>query len=179
MELDQLIPETATITKVIKGEDEERTIELVLRPFNIEDESWLKRAFGERLKELFESMDMDTISRVCFHQLDIDSKREIMKLKFMDMDEDGNESEVAKTGPRKIAMITVGYPEQIELLQALLKTRGFSMPIIEELGDHLVSEANKQTEGKSSKARKKKSIGRKSSTRSQANTVGRSKSSKK
>ena len=174
MELDQLIPETAIIKKEVQSEDGPRSLILKLRPFSIEDESWLKRAFGDRLKKLFEDMDMDTISRVAFHQLDIDSKREIMKLKFIDMDENGVESEVAKTGPKKIGMVTVGYPEQLELLQALLRTRGFSMPIIEELGKHM----GEKPEGKLSKVQKKKLTGQKSSTTSQANTDGPSKTSK-
>ena len=164
MNLEELIPERATIIKTIKGENEEREIELHLRPFNLEDESWLKVAFGDKLQELFEKMDMDAISRICFHQLEIESKKEIMKLKFIDMDEDGNESEISKTGPQKVRHLVVGYPEQMELLTALLKTRGFSMPIIEELSKHMDDATEEIKPGKSKKARKKKSIGPKSLT---------------
>ena len=156
MNLEQLIPQSATIIKKIKGENEEREIELKLREFDLEDESWLKVAFGDKLQELFEKMDMDAISRIAFHQLEIESKRELMKLKFMDMDDDGNESEVAKTGPQKFRKITVGYPDQFELLTALLKTRGFSMPIIEELAEHIDKEAEKLNPGKRNKAQKRK-----------------------
>jgi len=141
MELEQLIPEQVTITKTIKGESEDRTLELILRPFNLEDESWLKRAYpGDALKKAFESMNMDAISRIGFHQLQIEGKRELMKIKFMDMDEEGKEVEISKTGPQKLAQLIVGYPEQLEFLKALLKTRGFSMPIIEELGEHIIDE---------------------------------------
>lgn len=141
MELDQLIPEQVTITKNITGVSEDRILELTLRPFNLEDESWLKRAYpGNALKEAFESMNMDAISRIGFHQLKVECKKELMKIKFMDMDEEGNEIEISKTGPQKLAQLIVGYPEQLEFLKALLKTRGFSMPIIEELGDHIVNE---------------------------------------
>lgn len=164
MNLEELIPERATITKTIKGEGEEREIELNLRPFNLEDESWLKVAFGDKLKEIFEKMEMEAISRICFHQLEIESKKEVMKLKFMDMDEEGNESEISKTGPQKIRQIVVGYPEQMELLTALLKTRGFSMPVIEELAQHMETEAKGETKPGKKKARKKKSIGPKSLT---------------
>ena len=72
---------------------------------------------------------MDVISRVAFHQLEVESKKEMMKLKFFDVDEDGNDIEIAKTGPQKFRQITKGYVEQFELLKALLKVRGFSMPI--------------------------------------------------
>ena len=81
MELEQLIPEKASILKKVQGENgEERELELHLRPFNIEDESWLKRAFGDKLQEVFEKMDMDAISRIAFHQLQPESKRELMKI---------------------------------------------------------------------------------------------------
>ena len=101
-------------------------------------------------------MDMNAISRICFHQLEIESKKEIMKIKFMDMDEDGVESEVSKTGPQKVRHLVVGYPEQMELLTALLKTRGFSMPIIEELSKHIEDESEKINPGKSKRVRNKK-----------------------
>lgn len=154
MELEQLIPEKATITKTIEGEGESRTLELVLREFNLEDESWLKAAYGDKLQELFEQMDMDVISRVAFHQLEVESKKELMKLKFFDVDENGEDIEIAKTGPQKFRQITKGYVEQFDLLKALLKVRGFSMPIVEEIGEHLMKE-QEENKGKR-KARKKK-----------------------
>lgn len=164
MELEELIPERATWIKEIKGEGETRELELHFRPFSIEDESWLKQAFGDRLKEIFEKMEMQSISRIAFRQLEPECKRELMKLKFMDIDEDGEDIEIAKRGPEKLSKIIVGYPEQMELLKILLKTRGFSMPIIEELGEHIVNEVEKETSGKRKKARKKKSIGPRSLT---------------
>lgn len=169
MELEQLIPETVTITKTIKGEQGDREIELTFRPFNVEDESWLKQAFGDKLQEHFEKMNMEVISRMAFHQLIPECKRELMKIKFMDMDEDGKDIEVAKTGPKKIAQLTVGYPEQFEILKTLLKVRGFSMPIIDELSNHIESDLRgaEESGGKKSKAgrkKKKRSIGSKSLT---------------
>lgn len=141
MQLEELIPESVTFTKKIKGEGEDRELTFILRPFSLEDESWLKRAYpGDALKKAFESMNMDAISRIAFHQLEVECKKELMKIKFMDMDEEGKDIEVAKTGPQKVAHLVIGYPEQMELLKALLKTRGFSMPIIEELGEHIVNE---------------------------------------
>ena len=163
MELDQLIPERATIIKKIEGDGETRELEINLRPFSLEDESWLKVAFGDKLKELFETMNMEAISRICFHQMEIEAQRELMKIKFMEMDEDGEEKESSKTGPQKIRKLIVGYPEQMELLTALLKTRGFSMPVIEELSKHMETEAKEEITGKQKKARKKKFTGAKSS----------------
>lgn len=148
MELEQLIPERVSWTKIIEGDGETRELELHFRPFSVEDESWLKTAFGDKLQEKFEKMDMEALTRIAFRQLDPECKRELMKIKFMDMDEDGNDIEIAKRGPEKLGKLIVGYPDQLELLKALLRTRGFSMPIIEELGEHIVNEVEEKTEGK-------------------------------
>ena len=135
MELDQLIPEKTTWKKTIKGEGESREITLVFRPFDLDDEAWMKRAFGDDLQEKFEKVDMDAISRIAFHQLELESKRELMAIKYLDMDEDGNEVEVAKTGREKLGKLCVGMSEQIELLKVILNARGLSMPIVEKLID--------------------------------------------
>lgn len=155
MELDQLIPEQATWERTIEGEGETRTLNLTFRPFNLEDESWLKVAFGDELQSKFETMDMDAITRIAFRQLEVESKRELMKLKFMDVDEDGADVEIAKKGSHKLGKLIIGYPDQIELIKILLKTRGFSMPIIDELGEDLVEDFKEKTKGKR-KARKQK-----------------------
>lgn len=135
MDLEQLIPERCVWKKKIKGENGEREIEFAFRPFNLEDESWLKRTFGDKLQAVLESMDMDAISRMAFRQLELDGKRELMKLKFIDIDEDGNEIELATTGPAKLCYVIEGYAEQIELLKILLRTRGFSMPVLEKIAN--------------------------------------------
>lgn len=136
MELDQLIPEKVFWTRTIQGEGETRELNLEFRPFDLEDESWLKRSFGDSLKQKFETMDMDAISRIAFHQLENSSKKELMKLKFMGWDEETDEEiEIAKTGREKLAKLCFGYPDQLELLKILLKVRGFSMPVIEKLAE--------------------------------------------
>lgn len=148
MNLEQLIPETATLTKKIKAESGDSEIVLIFRPFNLEDESWLKVTFGDELQKKFETMDMSALSQIAFHQITPESKRELMKVKFMDVDDEGNDVEIAKSGPQKFRQLIAGFPEQFELLQVLLKVRGFSMPIVEELAKHLPNTEAKQ-EGKS------------------------------
>ena len=146
MELDQLIPEKTSWKKTIQGESETREFTFNFRAFDLEDESWLKRTFGDSLREKLEQMDMDAITKIAFHQLEAESKRALMKVKFMDIDEDGNDVEVCTTGPAKFGKFVVGYPDQFELLKVLLKTRGLSMPIIEEiegqLGNALTAQPN-------------------------------------
>ena len=156
MELNELIPEGSTIIKTIKGEGETRELELEFRPFDLDDQTWLDAAFGEELESLFQKMEMNAIGRIAFHQLTPESKRNLMKIQFMDVDEDGKDIEIAKTGHAKLRKLTVGYPEQMELLTILLKTRGFSMPIIEELSNHVTGEMGNALKSKSKKKTKKK-----------------------
>lgn len=137
MELEQLIPERQTWIKKITTDSGESSIEFAFRPFCLEDEAFLKRTFGDSLKEKLEQMDVEAISRIAFHQLEPGSKRDLMKIKFLDISEDGEEIEIAKTGPQKLGRFIVGYSEQFELLKILLKVRGFSMPIIEELSKEI------------------------------------------
>lgn len=145
MELDELIPERVEwIPKFTNEKNEEKEISFHFRPFNLEDESWLKREFGEKaLAEIFEQMKMREISRIAFRQLEIDSKRRLMEMKFIDIDEDGEEIEIATKGPEKLSALIVGLPQQLELLKMLLRTRGVSMPILEKLGETLVEEEKK------------------------------------
>lgn len=145
MELTELIPERVQWTPKFKDQnDEEKVVEFFFRPFNLEDESWLKREFGEKqLREIFETLQMDKISRIAFRQFEVQSKRTLMEMKFIDIDEDGNEIEIAKTGPEKLGCLVVGYPDQLELMKMLLKTRGISMPILDQLGEKILEEQKK------------------------------------
>lgn len=137
MEIEELIPERVQWVPKFKNENnEEKEITFHFRPFNLEDESWLKREFGEKvLIEIFEKMKMKEISRIAFRQLELESKRSLMSMKFMDIDEEGNEIEIATKGPEKLSALIVGFPQQIELLKMLLKTRGISMPVLEKMGE--------------------------------------------
>lgn len=137
MELDELIPERVSWTPTINGEKKD----FFFRPFNLEDESFLKREFGdEKLKKIFEDLDMVQITRIAFRQLEVESKKELMKIKFIDVDEDGNDVEIAAKGPEKLSCLIVGLPEQLELVKMLLRTRGVSMPILDKLGEKIVEE---------------------------------------
>lgn len=158
MNLNELIPEQASMDVTIPAESGVETLKITLRPFDLEDESWLKSAFGDELKEKLEKLDMDVVSRMAFHQLEIEVKRKLMKIKFLDMNEDtGEEVEIAKTGPKKLRKIIIGVPQQLELVEALLKTRGFSMPILEELSGHIKTGDNSEKKTTAKKAGKKTS----------------------
>jgi hypothetical protein len=156
--LDQLVPERVKWIKEFEFESQDengefvstsKEIEFNFRPFDVEDESWLKRAFGDKMKELLEACDIDTITRMGFHQLEANSKKQLMAIKFMDVNEDGEDFEICKKGPQKLGKLLTGYADQYELLQTLLKTRGFSMPIIEEVAKDFNDELGKQKAQKS------------------------------
>jgi len=156
MELEQLIPERVAWEVDIPNSTEKRTF--FFRLFNLEDESWLKRTYGDKLNKVFEELQVAEISRISFHQLELDSKRAIMKIKFLDMDENGADIEVAKTGPEKVAALTVGSNGLVTLINNLLKTRGLSLPLLEKIVDQvgidglerLMAHGEKQTGSKSS-----------------------------
>lgn len=146
MELEELIPERVQWTPKFKNnEDQEDEITFHFRPFNLEDESFLKKEYGQKvLAKIFENMEMDKISKIAFRQLELDSKRRLMEMKFIDMDEDGKEIEIATKGPDKLGCLIVGLPEQLDLMKMLLRTRGISMPILEKLGEAIVEGATKE-----------------------------------
>lgn len=135
MELEQLIPERVAWEVEIPNSDQKIT--LTFRLFNLEDESWLKRTYGSDLSKVFSEVQTAEIAKISFHQLDLDSKRTLMNIKFMDMDESGADIEVAKTGPEKIAALTIGAKGITDLINNLLKTRGLSLPLLEKIIDQV------------------------------------------
>ena len=149
MELEQLIPERVEWNPKITDENgTERELEFHFREFNLEDESYLKRTYGEKkLSEIFENMEMDIITRIAFRQLEIDSKRALMEITFKDLDEDGKDIEVALKGPEKLSYLIKGLNEQLDLIKMLLRTRGISNPLIEKLGETLVETQLKKAQG--------------------------------
>lgn len=141
MELTDLIPKEVTLVKILSTEEGEQQISLTLRKFDLEDESWIKSAYPN-LKEVFDEVQMEPISRIAFHQLTNKSKLDLMKIKFEQVTEEGEIEEICKTGPQKLRKITVGFNDQIELLKAILETRGLSMPVVEEISKTANKEAN-------------------------------------
>jgi hypothetical protein len=131
MELEQLIPERVKWEADIPNSEEKLT--LFFRLYNLEDEAWLKRTFGDQLEKVFSELRTMEISRIAFHQLEVDSKRSLMSVKFLDIDEEGADIEVAKTGPEKVALLTIGVEGITSLINNLLKTRGLSLPLLEKI----------------------------------------------
>lgn len=131
MELEQLIPERVAWTVDVPNSDQKIT--LIFRLFNLEDEAWLKRTYDSRLEKVFSELQTQEIAKIAFHQLELESKKFLMSVKFLDMDENGAEIEVAKTGPEKVAALTIGAKGITDLINNLLKTRGLSLPLLEKI----------------------------------------------
>ena len=140
-DLIELIPERVEWKP--RFEDDEgqaQELEFIFRPFNLEDESWLGREYpGQRMFEVFRDFEMKEIQRIAFHQLSTNSKRDLMKITFIQVDENGCENETAKTGPEKIGMLVAGEPGKVELIQMILRTRGISTPIFDEIAEGIES----------------------------------------
>jgi hypothetical protein len=127
----------------------ENEVKLTFRPFVLADESWLKREFPEaELKRIFEEFDMPYIAKIGFHQLTLESKRKLMDIKFVDIDEDGQEFETAKKGTDKILMMLGSFKSQIDFIKFLIETRGASFPIFKEMVEDLEKEVKKKMSSK-------------------------------
>lgn len=125
----------------------EHSLELTFRPFVLADESWLNREFGKsELERIFTEFDMAKICKIGFHQLTLESKRKLMDVKFIDLDEFGEEFEVAKNGVEKILMLLSSIKDQVNFVKFLIETRGASFPVLKEIGEKLEEEVKKKKE---------------------------------
>jgi hypothetical protein len=82
---------------------------------------------------VFKEMQTTEIVRIAWHQLEVESKKTLMTVKFEDMTEDGLVFEVAKDGPGKLGSLVIGVNGLMELIENLLKTRGLSLPLLNKI----------------------------------------------
>ena len=133
MELKEFIPqETSFKLKIGTAEKE-----LFLRPFNLRDEAWLDQQWTlEERAEIFQKIDMPPICKIVWHQLTLESKKILMSVKVIDMDESGNELEIATSGPEKLMYcMSEGVQQSINVFQSLLTAKGLSTPALEKLAE--------------------------------------------
>ena len=140
MNLNDLTPEPVNFELSIPTKSEK--MQLCYRAFSLADEQWVNRTYTQQeLADAFLKFDSVIISKIAFKQLDLESKKKIMTLKFLDMDEDGNDIEVNLTGPNKLSAILIGVDSLRIILESLVKCRGVSSPLIEEIKQGKLKEA--------------------------------------
>lgn len=138
MNLSELNPKQVEILLPVTDQDgRQRDFSITLRPYTLADEAWTEETYKDKLKliEIFEKLNMVEICRMVFHQCSITSKKEILSVKFYDLDENGNEFEVNKLGHEKLMGMITGFKSGISLLQGLLECKGLSMPMIEKIAE--------------------------------------------
>lgn len=106
--------------------------DLEFRPFTMRDELWIDDEIGtkEEVARIFESLEALTILKMTWHQLDIESKRKIMAIKSVDMNEDGDEVEVSLTGIEKLTELVGGGEDILKILTAFNACKGINQELL-------------------------------------------------
>jgi len=126
-DLTDLIPEKSEIKLAINGNEKA----YVLRPLNLEDETWVKRKFGDRIEDIFKNLEMDKICQIVYRLME--DKTDFKMLEIKEINDDGEEVLVKKTGPDRLMKCVVGKQHQIDILNSLLATFGASRPILDKI----------------------------------------------
>ncbi|MBF0315607.1 MAG: hypothetical protein HQK52_19460 [Oligoflexia bacterium] len=112
--------------------------EYFLRPFNLNDEVWIKSKYSEEeFSKILHSMDMPEIVKIVYHQLENEYKAEFKATEVIEYDDDGNEITRKISGPEKLSSAIQGFDEQLLIYKALMECRGLSMPVLEEINKEL------------------------------------------
>jgi hypothetical protein len=129
IKLTDLIPEEATIT--LNGKD------YIIRKMNLEDESWLKTRFGQKINTIFVDQDMEAISKLTFRLLK--DKSDFLPIQEDGFDDEGNKVKLNVSGPNRILRAISGPANKEELLWAVFKTFGVSRPIPKDTDGEVAS----------------------------------------
>ena len=121
-------PETWTINV------DKKVVHLDFRPFNLSDVSWLESNFTSiQIISVFQNIDIENLCRIAFHQLTVECKIDLFKIKFEEVDEEtGAVTETQYTGPQRLMCLMSG--DKISgLYDLILKLRGISLETIEKV----------------------------------------------
>jgi hypothetical protein len=142
-----------------------------LRPFNLDDEEWLRQAYGEKISKVFTEQRWFDIVRIAFHQLLPHDRALFPKTTVRVVNEEGDEAEHSVGGFRRMALIVESIEEKNNILRALMETLGVSRPIQKKLEQAFTEEAEAQL---AEQKKKRDSLaGSKLSTSSPQSTGGR------
>lgn len=129
-----LIPEDSTV----KLGDKEYN----LRRIELNDEAWMARTFGDDLQIIFTELRMPEICKIVFHQMK--DKADFTAIEVTDHDDDGVIQTRLVTGPELLMRKVIGKRQQFDVVASLLKTLGFSRPILDEAEDAAASVKKKR-----------------------------------
>jgi len=138
MKLEDIRPERASFKLKATGK------EYFIRPFNLDDELWLQRTYGEGLKKIFDQGRFHDICRIAYRQLE--DRSEFVKQKVKIVNEQGDHEETEIGGLDLFYAIVRGMEEKMAILQALLSAIGLSRPIQDELIADEISNLKKKAE---------------------------------
>ena len=123
-------------------------VSLTLRPINLQDEAYIQREIGEdKFQKALENVEIPILCKFVFAQLDLASKTLLKNIKLIDMDEEGNEFEMAP-GPlsEKLKYLIAGYENAYAMYTALLEARGLSMPMVDAIMEEELKKKEEQTD---------------------------------
>jgi hypothetical protein len=124
--LEDLIPQAASFTLKKTGNTYH------LRPINLQDEIWLKKAFGDQIDVIFREVRMPEICRLVFHQLEDADKEEFLAKNVTIINEEGEKLTVRMGGAELLFASISGHAEKIKIFEAILQTIGVSRPMLED-----------------------------------------------
>jgi biotin operon repressor len=119
-----------------------------LRPFNVEDEAWLKQEFGEKINDYFSEKNIDPVAltRIAY-RLMID-RSDFKKKTITEIDENGEEFKTSIGGYRLLMSMISGMKEKEEILLAINETIGLSREAVEKLHSEIMKDKKKVEKNK-------------------------------
>lgn len=127
--------------------------EYILRAWTVEDQIWLQQEYGDKVKDIFSSENIDLMAVCrCVFRL-IQDKSDFKAEDIKDVDENGEEINYRLGGWKKLALKLKTIEEQVSAYTALMDCVGLSMPEIDNIRDSVKK--------KKTMKKKKKQIGRK------------------
>jgi succinate dehydrogenase flavin-adding protein (antitoxin of CptAB toxin-antitoxin module) len=129
LNLEDLIPQPGKFTLNSTGEA------YSFRMFSLEDEVWIAKNYPQdEFRRIFEMKDWEQISRIMFHQLDIESQMKFQKQEFKIVNEDTGEVSTHTLGGARLLLTCIcGLKEQDVVIRAFALTRGLSQPVLDRL----------------------------------------------
>lgn len=160
MKLEDIIPKDSEFYLAAKQKNYR------VRKIGLADKIWLRQVYGDRIQSVLASGNMAEVCKIVFHQLFEEDKKDFAASEEEFMDEEGITSKKLVGGAALLMKFVNGTSEEIAMLKALIHAIGISEPMLSEL------EKEELKKNEIVQNEPPKPIGEKSSTDSQANTVG-------